>query len=550
MNRQIFFRIFTVIIFCCLGISIYSNIFYSEFHFDDIPAIVKNSGIRDLNNLKAVWNYWPTRFITYLSIAVNFHFSRLNVFGYHLFNLAIHMGSAFMVWWFLTLIFSTPVMKKKEISKHSGVIALFGALIFLSHPVQTEAVTYIYQRTTSLAGFFYLFSLCLYIKSRLLQADANRIGEAIPCLRLGASKWGTLYIFSWIIAIVSMFTKENTATLPLMIVLCEFCFFKRDTHFNWKCTIPFLIILLLIPVLLFSTKPVTFADLQKLISNPVSTGGYYFLTQMRVIVTYIRLLFIPLNQNVDYDYPVVSTALNFHALAGLSLLFFILVAAIRLFHAYRLISFGIFWFFLTLLPESSIIPLKDVIFEHRLYLPMVGYSLFLVSVLYYRFGEKTLMPVVIILFMLIGCYSMLTYARNSVWRSEFALWNDTVSKSPQKARPYVNRGLAYAGKGNYDLAISDYTRAISINPDHAKAYNNRGSAYGRKKEYDRAFSDFNLALEINPDYADAYNNRAVAYYAKKEYDKAWEDFKKARDLGCQIHPGFLELLRKSCEKDK
>lgn len=491
-------RIITIIILCCLGFFIYSNTFYSPFTFDDNSSIVKNISIRDITNLKAIWSFWPTRFITYLSFSFNYYFNQLQVFGYHIINLAIHLCTTILVWYFIMLTISLPIMKKDKISKYSRLAALFGALVFLSHPIQTESVTYIVQRTSALAGFFYIFSLCLYVKARVLRKDdKTRVIGMI------------LYILSLIIGIVSMFTKENTFTLPLIIILYEFCFLKDDRHFSWKYIIPFIAILPIIPLTLLAAKPETFTDIQRFMSQPVK-GYHYFLTQLRVMVTYVRLVFLPVNQNLDYYYPMIRSWASIPVLSSFFLLMLIITVAVRVFARFRLISFGIFWFFLTLLPESSIVPMKDVIFEHRLYLPMIGYSIFLTSLICYRFGEKTVRPVVIVFIALIACYSMLTYSRNFVWRDTFTLWNDTVQKSTFKARPYVQRGLAYAYKGELDLAIIDYNKAI----------------------------------EIDPDYAKAYHNIAVSYFYKKDYDKSWDYIYKTQALGCNFSPDFLEELEK------
>lgn len=100
-----------------LGILIYSNTFYSPFHFDDLLNIVNNPAIKNILNLQAIWNFYPTRFIVFLTLALNYHFHQLNVLGYHIFNLAIHIGSAILVWWLVRLIFTTPVMKKTRLLK-------------------------------------------------------------------------------------------------------------------------------------------------------------------------------------------------------------------------------------------------------------------------------------------------------------------------------------------------------------------------------------------------------------------------------------------------
>jgi len=157
----------SIILITCLGIIIYSNTFNCSFHYDDFHYIVDNPFISNLRNLLIHWEFYPCRFITFLSIAINHHFSKFNVFGYHVFNLGLHVVSAILIWWLTILTLSTPGMKKNKISEHADLIALFAGLIFVSHPLQTEAVTYIWQRSTSMAALFYLTSLCLYVKARL-----------------------------------------------------------------------------------------------------------------------------------------------------------------------------------------------------------------------------------------------------------------------------------------------------------------------------------------------------------------------------------------------
>jgi len=116
-------------------------------------------------------------------------------------------------------------------------------------------------------------------------------------------------------------------------------------------------------------------------------------------------------------------------------------------------------------------------------------------------------------------------------------------KVDYEAKKAYNRGVDNFKIGQYDQAISDFSKAIEINPRFAMAYNHRGIVYDSKGQYDKAISDYTKAIEINPKYAEAYNNRAVSYYYKGEYDKAWEDVHKAQSLGHQVHPGFLKALR-------
>lgn len=519
-RAELIFNIVAVIILCCVGIVIYANTLTSSFHFDDHDFIIGNSAIKKLTNLRMIWDIWSTRFISFFSFALNYHFSQFHAFDYHLVNLIIHLGSGITAFWLIILFISTPKMKGDSISGRAKLMAFLGALIFLSHPLQTESVTYIFQRATCLAGFFYILSLCLYLKSRLLQEE----GRTGP-------EWTGPYVFSWISALAAMFTKENTISLPLMIILLELCFFKTEKRIKWRYALPFLIILPLIPVLLSTTNTAISEDAEFLTSQPVNMRYYLFLTQFRVMITYIRLLFIPLNQNIDYDYPIVSNPFDLPALASLLLLVVIIIAAIRMFRRYRLISFSIFWFLLTVLPESSLIHLKkDVIFEHWLYLPVLGYGLFLASAAHYFFGGKFFKPAVSALLIIAVFYSILAHNRNLVWKNEFTLWDDAVLKSPQKARPYSIRGIAYALSGDLDKAISDYNKAIEINPSFTETYSNRGNAYSDSGNFKKAVSDYNKAIELDPKFASAYTNRGNAYFRFGNYKEAVSDYNRALAL--------------------
>jgi len=507
-----------LILLCCWGIIIYSNTFHSSFHFDDGSFVAGDPDIRNPTHFGAIWNFWPARFITYLSLAFNWHLSQSHVFGYHLFNLMVHLGVAILSWWLTLLTFSTPAIKNQKISHQADLVALFVGLIFVAHPIQTQAVTYIIQRAASLTALFYLAALCLYAKSRLLEQ------EKIAPPALGKF----YYLGSLVSAVLAMFTKEIAITLPLAVSLYEFCFFKTQKGFNWKRLLPFLFILCIIPLTMFLTKSVNFLEMRRASESMSNISSWHYLiTQFRVIATYFRLLLLPINQNLDYDYPIAKSLLQLPVLASFFLLIVILFAARRVFAKYRLISFSIFWVFLTLLPESSVIPINDVIFEHRLYLPMFGFSLFLVSTLYYLIGNKRLKLMLALLSIVVACYSILTFTRNFVWKDELTLWNDTIRKSSQKARPYYNRAIAYQKAGNLNLALSDYNKAIAKDPNSAPAYANRGNLYQKIGKLELALSDCNKAIVIDPDLALAYNSRGVIYKSRGNLDLALSDYNQA-----------------------
>lgn len=506
--KPLHISLFSITAILSLGILVYSNTFYNSFHFDDETSITDNFYIRDIRNIKNIWDFSPDRFITHLSIAFNYHLGGQNVFGYHVFNTLVHLASAILVWWLLILIH--PSTKK---------IAFFASLIFLLHPIQTQPVNYIIQRATLLAAFFYFAALCLYIKAKLEMQLAPK-----------SQIWKTYYAGAILAAIMSVFSKQSAVSLPLSICLYELYYSGEKKNFNWKHIIVFWLVILPVPLIILITKYLNLEAVRtSALYHPQISIWHYFLTQLRVNVTYLRLVFFPFAQNLDYDYSIAKTILSAPVILSLLLLCAIMLMTLKLWRRYKLPAFGIALFFIALLPESSIFPIKDVIFEHRLYLPMAGYSIFLASGTFLLFKQKVKFAI-FLLSLLICFYSFMAYQRNKVWKDEFSLWDDTAHKSPHKARPYINRGLAYQNKGNLEQALLDYNKAIEIDSNYAQAYNNRGLLYYAREDFTQAIADYSKAIEIKPNYAKAYYNRATAYAAIKEYTRAIADCNKAIEI--------------------
>ena len=577
-----------VLILCALGALIYSNTLKAQFQYDDEYNIIKNSNIRDLSDLRSVWDFWPTRFLTYLSIALNYHFGKLDVSGYHVFNIFVHLACSIMVWWLTLLIFSTPAMKKAPGLKWSRQIAFFTGLLFVAHPLQTEAVTYIIQRCTSLAALFYLAALCLFLKSRILMIEGR-----------GIKTYGPYYAASLFCALASFFTKEMTITLPFSVLLCECLFLKNEKGVSWKALLPFIFLLSVIPLTFILTKTADWRSMYRLAEpRPQISPMQYLLTEFRVINTYLRLLFLPVNQNIDYDYPAYKTMMELPVLLSLTVILSILYSAIRLFRKEKLLSFSIFWFFLTLLPESSIIPIHDYIFEHRLYLPIAAFSIFLVYAVYLILGRKNNFKPAFILGLIILAFGSLTFRRNFIWKDNFSLSSDAIKKSPDKARPYTGRGAAYAKQGEYKLALADYDKglmlyykqlgitadyngiyneilasgsgypgifnflsvkyaeinlfktaitvasiAVKIDPSNSDAFALLCSFYGNIKKYQEAVNTGREAVSLGPDSALAHYNLAVALFFNGQSAEAALELARSRDLGMEPDPGFIRIMK-------
>ena len=154
-------RLYPLLIISVLAVILYSNSFDCSFHFDDFGNIVNNTAIHDISDVKAIWNFVSRRFIGNYTFALNYHFHGLNPLGYHLVNLTVHLLAALAVYWMTLALFVTPELGTHRLRIRARSVSLVISLLFVSHPVQTQAVTYIVQRTTSLAALFYLLSIAM-----------------------------------------------------------------------------------------------------------------------------------------------------------------------------------------------------------------------------------------------------------------------------------------------------------------------------------------------------------------------------------------------------
>jgi tetratricopeptide (TPR) repeat protein len=471
--------------------------------------------------------------VGFLSFALNYSVGGLQVFGYHLVNLIIHIANGFLVYSLVLLLFKaesqhSPLTTHDSQPNIASWIALAAALLFVAHPIQTQAVTYIVQRFASLVTLFYLITVVCYLKWRLASSETRS-----RFLWYGAAVLST---------VLAMKTKENSFTLPFMILLVEGVFFRSSTRRRWLALIPFLLTLPIIPL----SHPGAIGEGEAGFAQEtaeISRSGYLF-TQFRVIVTYLRLLILPIGQNLDYDYRIYHSILEPAVL--LSFLFLLSIFILSLFVIFhsrltaqdsrlRLMGFGIVWFFLTLAIESSIIPIKDVIFEHRLYLPSAGFfmALSIAVVMGREWLHRQGIPAVwgVIGFgVMVLVLSAMTYQRNHVWHDAMTLWQDVVKKAPQKPRGHYNLGLAYQDKGMLEAAIPEYQKVLALKPDYADAHNNLGNVYKTQGRVDEAIEVYQRVLTLKPDFAEAHNNLANIYTAQGHLGAAIQMYQRALEL--------------------
>jgi tetratricopeptide (TPR) repeat protein len=530
-----------VLLILSLGLLVYSNTLKVPIVFDDREYILENPLITDLGHVLDleraagldlhgnVRMSLQTRQVGYLSFALNHRLNGLRVAGYHMVNIAVHLINALLLYALVALTLRTPFLEGSRLRGHGGLVALFTALLFLSHPLQTQAVTYISQRFTSLAAMFCLICLVLYVCSRLAAG--------------GSAKGAGFYLLSLLSAMAAMRTKEISFTLPLMVALYEFMFFEGNFKKRSLYLLPLLLTMLIVPLSIPEFGALFGESFRRATGTQEEiTRSVYLLTGLRVVVTYIRLLFLPVNQCIDYDYPLNGSfleppvALSFFSLALLFGLGVCLYYRSRANAGLRLVSFGVLWFYVTLSVESSLVPLDDVIFEHRAYLPSVGFTAALVAFVYAAWGKRRRKAIGVFFAVVALLFSGAAYARNGVWQSGVSIWEDVVAKAPGKARGYNNLGLKYREAGRRKEAIASLMTAAGLKPDYPDAHKNLGLMYLEEGVTEKAIRHYGLALALYPGYLDAHYNLGIIFNKRGEVEKAIKHYKAA----LAIDPGFMD----------
>jgi tetratricopeptide (TPR) repeat protein len=540
------------IVLMAAGFLIYANTFQSPFVFDDESMILHNHAIRMeevswSGALAAISGKGRNRPVSTFSFALNYYFDRYNPRGYHLVNLAIHVAAGVLLYFFLILTLricnrqnsGKPALDRFDIITISGL----AALLWLVNPVQTQSVTYIVQRTNSMAGMFFMLALVLYVKGRLAHRQAklpagnqdNKQYQGQP--RRHCYFW---YLGCAVAGMLAFGSKENTASLPFFIILFEWYFFqdlskKRLTQLLAAATA----ILLLVGLIAFmhlGLEP--WEKLQSLrdFSEDRFTIGERLLTQTRVVMYYLSLIFYPnpSRLNLDYDFPLsvslLDPATTLPALIGLMGL-----AALGIFLArkQRLISFCIFWFLGNLVIESSVIPLA-IIFEHRLYLPSM--LVWLVPVILARRHFRSQGLIIGFACVPLVLFAFWTLERNNVWRDAVSLWADCAKKSPNKARIYNNLGTALFRQNKIVEARQNIRKALALEPEMADAHYNLGRLLEEENQIGAAIERYRRAIELAPASVSALNNLGVALLKRDDIDASIELFNRA----LQIEPWFAQ----------
>lgn len=465
----------------------YLNTLYSPFVLDDESNILRNNSIQIQDfgaaSLRKIFSGFSTsaqRPVANLSFALNYLAGGFDTTGYHVVNIFIHLMTSLVVF----RLFVWYVRKTKTLAGDSAIqLAGVAALLWAANPIQTNAVTYIVQRMTSLCAFFFLASLLVYLFARDRSAGVSRGGSAgKACLFLAA-------FLLWVLALL---TKENAAIMPAVLLLHEVFFFDRLSLARIAEKKYYYLAALAIPC--FALWLYLGTGGWRAILNAYGERDFTMterlLTQPRVVLRYMSIFLLPLPSRMTlfYEYPISRSLF-----APLPTLFSILTitaflgGSCLLARKNPLIAFGILWTLLCLLIESSVVPL-ELIFEHRFYLPSVGFSLAVTVAMTGIFSRFALAREVVNVFWicLIALLVTLTAMRNSDWRDSTSIYLDGVRKAPHSLRALTGLGVTYLREKKDDQGVQALQQALAIDPRNVVPLANLFLCYSDSFRYQEA----------------------------------------------------------------
>jgi len=536
----------SIVLIIAVGLFTYANSFRGLFVLDEKTAIIDNPNIRSLGT---AFSAPPEvglggRPVVSLSFALNYALapaegrdaftppppgyppeaSQLlyrNLWGYHAVNLAIHLLAALALFGIVRRTLGGERLRP-TFGTATTPLALAVALLWVAHPLNTSAVTYVAQRVESLMGLFYLASLYCAIRA----AGPSSAPDARP--PRGQGLWAIASVAACALGVAS---KEVTVTLPIVVMLYDAVFLDSTPARMgdiWRRRWP-----------LYAGLAGTWVLLAFLVASApraASVGAglgwspwLYLQTQAGVIAHYLRLVCVPWPLVFDYEWPaarspweVLPYALPLVALFGMS------VWGLVRRHP---LGFAGAWLFLILAPSSSVLPIvTEIAAEHRMYLPSAAVITVLVAGAWAlgrrRFRMAGAAGMALAVVAVGGCVA-LSRARNADYQSEEVLWSKTVAERPQNSRALANLGTVLLEQGRAPEAEPLLRRAIGIRPDYAEAQSGLGVALCMQGRLEEGIGHLERAVAIEPGYRDAYRNLGEAFGALGRRGSAARAFREA-----------------------
>ena len=500
-----------ILLIVLAGVIAYHNCLPNEMFWDDDDFINNNRFIRDFHywplwfsqNLVAgsylVSNYWRPLLLSIF--ALEWHWWQRWVYGWHAVSISVHILAGVAVYFLLNRLF-------KE-----RLLAFLVALLFVTHPVHNEAVVYVNSLGDSLASLLVLSSLLSYAHFRQSKNPAFR----------SRSYYASLLLFP-----LAVMSKETGFVLAGLLPLMDFLLLQKHRSFwsrvgsvaaaSWPLFALALTYVLLRATVLNFSNSFNFYNQ----ANPFTTHlSIRVMTFFKAMTQYTGFLFFPYQLRVERQLVWAQSLFEWDVIVGGIIVTALLAAAFKYWKTKPWLSFGIGWFFIAIIPASNIlVPINAVIYEHFLYLPMIGIALVVIYPLLawarkYR-SVGTLLKMIGIILVL---FCAVNIRRNLDWRTSIGFYEQLVTYRPDDYRVINNLGMEYANRGIHDKAEANYLKAIALDPLNPVGYHNIAGTYRDTGRTQLALKNFHKALELNPNFIFSYRSLADLYWRLGQYDK-------------------------------
>jgi len=514
----------------------YSNALSNGFVYDDVPTIQENYWIQDFKYIPEIFssNVWAFygrsgkyyRPMMHTIYTFNYHVFGPDPWGFHLVNILFHAASSILIF----LIASVIVKEARPSASSSFLLSpFFAAILFATHPVHTEAVTWISGTPDVSFTAFYLLSLYLYIRS------GARLGGA--------------YALSLLSFFIATLCKEPALTLPLVLIAYDHVFREEKMPIAVRVMryVPFLAV----AGIYFAMRIHALGGFAPQTAHR-ELGLYDAVINVFPLLSgYLGKLLLPINLNVYHVLHPVTSILEKKAILSLVAVASFVMLTIIASKKNKALFFSLLLVIVPLLPALYIPWLgKNSFAERYLYLPSCG---FVISLSLLIEWTKVKMPERIagttaFLAVLAGLYFAGTLMRNPAWRDEYTLWTDTVQKSPESAVAQSNLGLVLIERRQYDKAIEHIQIAEDLEPANPKFHNNLGVAYTETGATDKAIEQYEIALRLDPNNEKAHYGLGIVYSDRGQLDAALIHLQTAsslnpRDAGVQYYLGNVFLKK-------
>ncbi len=504
-----YFWTIVVAVFSVVGFAIYSTAVGNPFIWDDFTLVTNNKAIQGWGGFFQLFKgnvveqssfYRPLQMFSYL---LDYQIWSLNPRGFHLTSIALHIATAISFGWLVSLL-----VKDRW-------IAVLAGLLFLVHPVHNEAVVYISGRADPLMALFAILSAALYVRFDQRGQKADAVGAII-------------------LLFLALLSKEYALILPFLLL---------GYHYVFRSSIKGRV---LYPML---TLAAGYFILRML--NVVGVADMHVKTQtillQRLPATfyamfeYLRLLILPYDLYLGYGQKLFAWS-HPKVIAGAFIYVALWSAAVGSRKRYPIVSFGLMWYLIGLLPVMNLYPINAYMAEHWIYVPSMG--LFLVAAygirrLYERVPVKD--PVILGASVFILIMSLLTLKQNFTWKDPIAFYERIVEINPRFVKAYNNLGKLYSAQEDYARAAEYFRKTFEIQPRFEKGYHNYAVCLAKLNRVDEALKYYNQALSINPNFAPTYNNLGALYLDLGEYDKAEQYVNKALSIKEDIPKAYYNL---------